>query len=49
MSIKFEYHQKLHHSQTKVRSFMVASLFEYHQKLHHSQTSLKAISLAMQV
>ena len=36
---KFEYHQKLHHSQTLRRNKVMFKQFEYHQKLHHSQTS----------
>ena len=35
----FEYHQKLHHSQTLVIPLLAMLLFEYHQKLHHSQTT----------
>ena len=34
----FEYHQKLHHSQTIYLKQILILLFEYHQKLHHSQT-----------
>ena len=34
----FEYHQKLHHSQTSSLSEVKHGEFEYHQKLHHSQT-----------
>ena len=34
----FEYHQKLHHSQTTPQGKQLLREFEYHQKLHHSQT-----------
>ena len=34
----FEYHQKLHHSQTMIQQLYSMVMFEYHQKLHHSQT-----------
>ena len=36
---KFEYHQKLHHSQTLAGASAKKYEFEYHQKLHHSQTA----------
>ena len=38
MKRRFEYHQKLHHSQTLLAALPITSVFEYHQKLHHSQT-----------
>ena len=38
MNLSFEYHQKLHHSQTMIRLLFNMEMFEYHQKLHHSQT-----------
>ena len=36
--MRFEYHQKLHHSQTQKNMETQVLQFEYHQKLHHSQT-----------
>ena len=36
----FEYHQKLHHSQTGAAVVESYNKFEYHQKLHHSQTAM---------
>ena len=36
---QFDYHQKLHHSQTKESLYIKSSWFDYHQKLHHSQTT----------
>ena len=36
--LTFEYHQKLHHSQTVAETVVDLATFEYHQKLHHSQT-----------
>ena len=40
----FEYHQKLHHSQTQQQVNPKTGMFEYHQKLHHSQTGLSTAS-----
>ena len=42
----FEYHQKLHHSQTLLSLVFCQKWFEYHQKLHHSQTRIRAVIMA---
>ena len=38
MMIKFDYHMKLHYSQTYLKMVCVVVLFDYHMKLHYSQT-----------
>ena len=37
----FDYHMKLHYSQTIIRSGITADLFDYHMKLHYSQTQFE--------
>ncbi len=39
---EFDYHMKLHHSQTLIYMTSSNFLFDYHMKLHHSQTKIKA-------
>ena len=45
--IGFEYHQKLHHSQTSNNIIRQRLWFEYHQKLHHSQTECTSSGLSL--
>ena len=39
--IGFDYHMKLHYSQTLIRFQKISRQFDYHMKLHYSQTSDK--------
>ena len=38
MLLKFDYHMKLHYSQTEYYTAGVKREFDYHMKLHYSQT-----------
>ena len=37
-ALRFDYHLKLHYSQTGFRVYIILRLFDYHLKLHYSQT-----------
>ncbi len=39
MLLKFDYHMKLHYSQTEYYTAGVKREFDYHMKLHYSQTA----------
>ena len=40
---KFDYHLKLHHTQTNSEDVPKEKKFDYHLKLHHTQTSDSSI------
>ena len=39
--VLFDYHTRLHHSQTSFKNFTASISFDYHTRLHHSQTPNK--------
>ena len=38
LKTSFDYHMKLHYSQTKKLNIARPQVFDYHMKLHYSQT-----------
>ena len=43
----FDYHMKLHYSQTRCSGIGLSIRFDYHMKLHYSQTLSKGRSLSL--
>ena len=46
---EFDYHMKLHYSQTQIPFGSFVCQFDYHMKLHYSQTTIASIHNARQV
>ena len=47
-SVLFDYHLKLHHTQTGRYSSAKAAKFDYHLKLHHTQTEDKDTQISLE-